>query len=720
MAIKVDKTLTDDQWERYVFMRDHGHSDFTKMADKCNRFYLGDQWDKHDRARLAAQRRPALTQNQILPTISVIIGEQIKNRAEISYRARNTKDETVGIVLAKLYRYISDDNQLDWLRRQVFEDGIITGRGFFDVRVDFSDNIFGDVRITSLNPKNVLIDPDGEEYDPDTWNDVIVSKWWTPSEVGNQYGKDAGDYLKAQTQGVFESNSYDRMEAERDRFGTRILSSAGNEYKDVPQMRCARVIERQHRVLEKREMFVDPTTGDMRPIPTNWDYNRIAAVRQLWGLLVVDKLGQRVRWTVTAADLVLHDDYSPYEHFSVVPFFPYFRRGKTLGAVENLIDPQEYLNKITSQELHVVNTTANSGWVVRSGKLVNMSTAELAQRGAETGLVLEVSDEPGKALEKIQPNQYPSGLDRMSYKAAEAIKSISLVGDTMMGMDREDVAAKAIQAKQTRGSIPMLPVFDNLNRTDFLLAHRILNCMQTYYTAPRVFNVVTDYDTQETEPVEVNVYDEAANTIVNDLTTGEYSVIVISQPTREAFEDSQFDQALALKVEAGIAIPDEYLIKNSRLADRGELLRTLQAQAQSPEARAQAQLQQRGAEAEVAKTEAEAQVKQADAQARLAKAQATIADQQRKIAELEHKIGTEDPSLQAAQRSQEMQMSADQHALDNDMAERRFAFEQRRADEKHAADMRRADEKAQQQAKQATLRAKQSQSKSTRQGARKK
>ena len=124
---------------------------------------------------------------------------------------------------------------------------------------------------------------------------------------------------------------------------------------------------------------------------------------------------RKVRWTVTADTVVLFDDWSPYDHFTLVPFFPYFRRGKPFGMVRNLLSPQEQLNKITSQELHIVNTTANSGWIVESGSLSGMTADDLEEHGAETGLVLEYnrgSTPPGK----IPPNQIPTGLDRISQK----------------------------------------------------------------------------------------------------------------------------------------------------------------------------------------------------------------------------------------------------------------------------------------------------------------
>jgi hypothetical protein len=106
---------------------------------------------------------------------------------------------------------------------------------------------------------------------------------------------------------------------------------------------------------------VYPKTGESRPIPEQWDEGRVKYVAKEFGLHIIKKLVRRIRWTVTADNVVLHDDWSPYKHFTIVPYFPYFRRGVTIGLVENLIDPQELLNKSESQNLHIVNTTANSG-----------------------------------------------------------------------------------------------------------------------------------------------------------------------------------------------------------------------------------------------------------------------------------------------------------------------------------------------------------------------
>ena len=251
-----------------------------------------------------------------------------------------------------------------------------------------------------------------------------------------------------------------------------------------------------------------------------------------------------------------------------------------------------------------------------------MSIEELEQKGASTGLVIELDDIQN--AEKIQPNQTPQGLDRISYKAEEHIKTISNISDSMQGFDREDVAAKAIQAKQSRGSINMTKVMDNLERTDYLLARNILDIVQEYYTEPRVMNITHDDLLMQSETVEVNTYNEATGQIENDLTLGEYDIIITSTPYRATLEDSQFEQAMAMR-EAGVAVPDDVLIENSRLQRKAEILKKMQGDQNSPEAQAQRQLQARAQEAEVVKLESEAMQKQADAQLKQAKTQQALA-----------------------------------------------------------------------------------------------
>jgi hypothetical protein len=675
----VNAELTQKQFEAFSYARDRGHLDFVAKASKCDAFMMGDQWLSADINELALQRRPAMTINKVLPTVSTLLGEQIQNRTEVLFRPANGATSETADALSKVWMQISQNNQLPWVRSEVYQDGLVRSRGFYDVRLDFNDSMQGEVKIIQLNSKNVVIDPDADEYDPDSWGQVFITKWLTSQDINVLYSAEDAEYLKNNA-GTSYPYGYDSIERVRDRFaGATPFTGYYGLSDDIELRRNVRAIERQYRMLDKMLHFVDIETGDTRPVPTDWDRNRIALLLEKAGgtLSTLKKLTKRIRWTVTAANCVLHDDWSPYNHFTVVPYFPHFRYGRTCGVVENLLGPQEILNKVSSQELHIVNTTANSGWAIEQDSLVNMTIQELEMKGAQTGLVVEYKKGAQPPV-KIQPNQTPTGLDRISYKAEEHIKGISNVTDSMQGNDREDVAAKAIAYKSQRSSVNHSKVVDNLARTDWLLARNVLDLVQNYYSEERLVNIIHYDVTRKPEQIEVNKYDPATGQIVNDLTLGEYDIVISSTPFRDSLEDSQFEQARALK-ELGLPIPDSVLINNSRLQDRAEIVKQMDASKNSPEAQQQAELQMRDMQAEVGKKEAEigkitaeTQQKGADAQIKaneamggndgeLQKMQAEL-QMERERLDMELQKMREEMALKQQEMEMKFQMQGAEHA----------------------------------------------------------
>lgn len=644
----------NEVWNRYQYMRTNGHDDYIKKANKCEKYFEGEQWDATDLSVLKSQRRPALTINKIISTISNVMGEQIFNRTEISFKPRNgDANEEIAQALTKVFMYISDNNHLPWVRSDIFTDGIITGRGFYDVRMDFYDNLRGEVRVKRLNPKNVLLDPDAEDYNPDEWSDVIVTKWLSLQQIELIYGKAVAEQIQNSSGTVTYPYGYDILDNERDRFGTpRSIYTDAHTPNFLWNTRWIRVLERQYKVLDRIEHFVDIDTGELSPVPGDWDRDKIKQyLDNNQRSVVIKKLAYKYKWCVIAGTVLVHEADSPYNHLTVVPFFPYLRNGRTIGLVENLLGPQELLNKVSSQELHVVNTSANSGWKVKSGALRNMSISELEQRGAQTGLVLELEDVD--AADKILPNTVPTGLDRISFKAEEHIKSISGVTDYMTGQAREDVAAKAVKLNQQVGRTGQVPVMDSLVRSDTILARNVLDLVQGFMTAPQILRVTTDRITGETSPLELN-QPLPDGRILNDLTIGDYDVVVSTQPERDTFEDSQFEQAVRLKLEAGVAIPDDVIVAASRLKDKSEIVRRMRASMDSPEAQEQAQLEMAAKRAEVAKLGMEVQAQAAKAELDKAKAAEANGNDLEGIAEYE-------------KMQQEMQMKREQMEMEHQL-----------------------------------------------------
>jgi len=651
-----DVELARENWSHYVYARDHGHLDYVHKATLCENYFYGEQWEAKVKAKLEAQGKPVLTINKVFSSLLTIMGEQLSNRAGVRFLPNDDlSDPKTAETIDKLYMHILNSNAMDQLEATLFDDGSITSRGFIDCRMSFDNNLRGEVDLSSLNGKNVIVDPDADQYDPDTWNEVFITKWMTPNDIANKYNKADAKDLEIKTRSDFEYG-IDSIDTLRNSFSGRHHRRPGvtSGYADHKLRRYIRVIERQYKKMVRKEHFVDMITGDMRVVPDSWDRNRIAAVAQKYGLGVFPKEVPIIHWCVTADDKVLHNEVSPYKHFTPVPFFPVFHKGYTIGMVENLISPQQYLNKTTSQELHVVNTTANSGWQMEEDQLVNMDGNELEQRGAETGLVL-VRKKGSAPLEKISPNQVPTGLDRIAYKADEFVKELSGVSDSARGFDRADVAAKAIQAKQAVGGITNAKMFSNLAYTRKLLARNILDLVQEFYTEERVVRITGPSETsRKTEEITVNQTQDDG-TVLNDLTIGKYDITIIDTPARDSQEDAQFDEATAMR-EMGIPIPDHVIVESSHLHNKKEIAAEIKEQQGGGDA---TETEQRMAELELQLKELEAAEAQVSIKQKAADAKYTEARALKTVNESKQSGGQEE--------AQKMQFDAAMQARELDM-----------------------------------------------------
>lgn len=629
MATKLEseKVLAKITWDRYINGMDRGHYDYQVQAKLCEDFYLGNgnQWTEEAKNALDAIGKPWLEENVIFSTVNTVLGYQTQSRMDIAYKPRETVDQSVSDVLNKLGMFVLDQNDYPWLESQMFGDGMIQQRGYIDIRMEFDDNMNGDISISVLDPLDVMPDPDAKSYDPEDWQDVIVTRWIPVDDVKILYGqakyRKVMTYLQDHGEADYGSDGYG---VDRNKFGSSISYPY---YTDNAGIDYVRIIDRQWYKLTNREFFFDMETGDLIPAPDDLTTREKKALAKKSGKEIIKKIVRRVRWTICTQDIVLHDSWSPYETFTIVPFFPYFRRGKTVGLVDNLIKTQEMLNKVYSQILHVVNTTANSGWKVEENSLVNMEVEDLEDIGAQTGLVLEYKT-GRQPPEKIEPNQIPTGLKDMVNSGIDLIRLISGVSETFQGGKGPEVSGAAIQSRVYQSAIQLATAIDALFRTRHIIARKILHLIQQYYTDQRTFAIIDeDSENNQMEQITIN-QDNGAGDIVNDVTVGKYDIVIADVPTQVTFQNAQFQQALDMR-KFGVEIPDDEMILMSTLSRKNEIAKKV-AGKQSPEQEQmmmeQMQLQLEQLRKQIEKLDAESDSKQIEAAKKAAEIAKMIAE----------------------------------------------------------------------------------------------
>jgi hypothetical protein len=640
-------------WAAYERARDAGHLDWVKEADKFDRYYMGDPWELADRKKLEDEGRPVLSINKILPTVSAWVGEQTSRRADVRFKPRKGGDSA--FALTKLSMAIDDVNQLDWKETELFTDGCITDRGYYRVRMSSEKNIFGDIDIKVLNPRQVLLDPNDSEYDPKEWRSWTYIDWVSLDEITATYGKKKAEEIRTLVASDGGDNGPDSVLFTAHKFGSEHDDQSWMVHDGVHEgqyIKKVRILEREHYRYERVPHFVDFDTADTKPVPKSWDEARVAEFAQKMGLGVVKRTARQLYTTVSVDKIALFFEPSPYQTMSIIPYFPYFRRGKPMGVVRNLVDPQDQLNKLESQELHIVNSTANSGYTVEKGSLSNMTTDELYERGAETGIVIEHNPGTNPPL-KIKPNQIPTGIDRISAKAGHHIKEISSITDAMLGLESPEVSGVALRAKTFRGSIQLAGPMDNLKRTRFLLTRKKLELIQQFYTEERIIQYTDESDPENPDQELIINQINAAGEILNDVTAGEYSFVIGTMPSRDTFEESQFADAIEMR-QAGIMIPDDVIIESSTLQKKHEIaerVRRMAGQAAPTEdevamMQQQQQLSMQLQGLELAKLEQEVYVSMANVELLRAKAQKEANTDTRALDQLEEKLQEKREELQ--------------------------------------------------------------------------
>ena len=84
----VNDGLASEQWIRFQYCRDRGHLEFINKADKCDRFFAGEQWLGSDDDPLGLQRNDLCLAWDVDAPVSRAAQMVVRRRDEIRSRRR--------------------------------------------------------------------------------------------------------------------------------------------------------------------------------------------------------------------------------------------------------------------------------------------------------------------------------------------------------------------------------------------------------------------------------------------------------------------------------------------------------------------------------------------------------------------------------------------------------------------------------------------------------
>lgn len=618
-----DSEKARSTYELFCYCREEGgHVDFLRRAEMAQRYYASRQWNEADMRKRTQEGRLSFTVNEIFRTINAVRGELQNLSTDVRFDPGPGGSQQVASVLNKLSEHIDNQNKAYAVDDRVRLDALLTGRGFWELRVDFDENMQGTITRKHRRPQNIVLDADMTTPDPSDWQRVFTTEVVSLNDLKNMYGRKvkdikdwpAPDWIDTEDRNLAQSLGYNQPTKD----GGFDLSR-----EDIKQFR---LINHQYVDYKYKEFFVDLRTGDMSEIPENWPDEKVQYALDRFNLGTLRRKAKTIRWRVTCNDVVLHDEDSPYKFFTIVPYFPFFLDGYPVSLFDVLQGPQDMLNYTVSEELQILGTTSHSGWKVKHGSLKNMTMRQLEQKGASNGLILEL-EEVGDA-ERITPGQPANGFERLGDRSRGWISDLASVTPAMQGTQGQYANGKSTNSMLSRAPVNLSAALTAFQFSMNLLAERKLNLIQTFYTETRTLRIAPNpyADAQEITINEPDAYDQ----IANDVTVGEYTVRMMPATSRSTAEELSFDQLLELK-EIGIQVPNSLFITNSALQAKSDVIdQLLEANngEVSPEEQAMQQLQLAQLQAEVDDTAAGAEQKRSAAELNQARAQKNLADAQ--------------------------------------------------------------------------------------------
>lgn len=572
------------------------------LAREDREFYSGKQWADADKKTLESAKRPAITINRIKPLINVLGGYQRLNRYDIDFLPRTNDDDEQAQLRKGVTKYIMDRSHYNYEESDVFNDGVITGLGWFEVGYQFDwlaqD---GDAFVRRVSPFDIYRDPESRDKHFRDMKYVIRARWVDKDELIAKYPQHK-DEINAQTA------AYMTEEAENDKKYNELWYS--HETKKIRFAECwyKKAVQKQLFILRNGEI-VEQVTQEM------------IAFNMVIGQQTVNTT--EIRMIAFFDNVVLEDIPSPYKHGFIpfVPFICYYQGEDDVpsGIVRDLKDPQREINKRRSQELHILNTQSNGGWIAEVDAMSPQQESNFKRNASTPGALLKVA--PGalsmQKLQRLEPQAPPSNIINATQEAMNEMPSISGINEALMGTDiSNSQSGRAIELKQKQAITHIAGLFDNLRMAKEMIVEMLWGkrgapgIIPQFYTEEKTFRIVGENGEPQMVTVNQQVQQQqfdprtgmmqTITKTLNDLSVGEFDIVIADTPATSTQRTAQFwslvDACGKLGIQGNMVM--DILIDLSDIPQKAEIKRRLKSQ---QEEQAQAQQQQMQAQMEIEK-----------------------------------------------------------------------------------------------------------------------
>lgn len=511
-----DPTLSDDNLrkeiqDRFKYCTAHV-KEWDEMAKEDMAFALGEQWTDEEKQVLKEQSRPAMTFNRIKPIVNIISGYQRENSSRIKASPEGGEDKIFSEVIDRLIKFVDKISHLGYKMSYWFDDGLHVGKGWIEaVRTYDVDPVRGELRFLQRTPYQVLVDPDFSEYDLNEWpraqylfkvtrltRDTLKELYPKKKKLIDGFKEDTDD-------NVANGSGLIAQEGGRDDYGNRPNSASGanrtsqrDEESGLTRDNKFTVKEYWRPKMVERYFVIDAQTSEPRKFATKEEAEQFNATQPDAGLKVIERKAAEMWVAAYVCGFTLQDiksDFEPY--YDGYPFFRFLadwspsaesEELKVQGIVRPLKDPQREKNKSKSQNLHILNTQANSGWIGDEESLTPEGWKQLEAMGSKPGIT--VKKKRGMELREILPKGPNAGQIRREQDADEEFKQISAVNPDLMGMQEGTASGKAISLRIRQAVLSLVRIFHNYRYSKEIIGKFVLQMIPALFDEKKMAKVI--------------------------------------------------------------------------------------------------------------------------------------------------------------------------------------------------------------------------------------
>jgi len=519
--------------EAKQFLRLCNDSDSNNRAEALDdvRFAAGDQWPVDVQNSRVLEARPCLTINKLDAYVRQICNQQRQQRPRIKVHGMNNEsDAKVAEIITGITRHIENQSDADQAYDHAFEYCVKMGWGYWRVTTDYikDDSFDQEIYIKRIeNPFSVYFDPNSVQPDGSDAEKCLVTTVVSKAVFRKMY-PDADD-----VQG----------------FSSRGTGDTESEWVTKEDIRIAEYFytEREKAMIIQ---LSDGTTGYSDEMPSK-------EVLASAGITVIDKRDtwrKKIKWCKLTAMQILEEGEWAGKYIPIVPVYGQEVRvddkHKKFGLVRMAKDPQRMYNYWATALTETVALAPKAKWLLAEGQDEGHENEwAMANIKAMPVLRYKQTDTEGRQAPtpvRLQPEPPPAGV--MSALQGMNQDLMAVVGIFDPGqLPQGQQSGKALQGQQQQADMTNFHYYDNLTRSIRHTGRIILDLIPKIYDRQRVMRIIGDDGKPDMVTINEQGQDEqGVSKVLNDVTVGEYDVVMETGPGYNSKRQEAVDSMMGL------------------------------------------------------------------------------------------------------------------------------------------------------------------------------